>query len=377
MEYKDLLSLARIALKADPSVPTAYSFGDENYTLDQVNEALATEFRRLAGSYSDYRENKNTIFRLIEQTIDEVLPARVEAQYAQFAEVRNVANGDKAVFRMRITEAARKRAKTFVTRVGLAGRYEVFMLDGKSLTVETSAIGGAARIGFEEMLDGRIQFSELTSLVMEGMDEFIYREIAKALAAVVATLPRHNRAEVAGFDEATMDELLAIADTYGKASIYCTFEFASKMLPQTNWVSDDMKNRLWADGWLGNYKGHNVIILPQSMVDETNQEKVIDPAQAYIMPVGQDNKPIKIVFEGPTAVRTVEDNDDWSTDFQTYKKFGIATFFTNFIFSYRNTELVKATRIHNLPADGAEGETGAEGATGETGAEGATGETGE
>lgn len=377
MEYKDLLSLARIALKADPSVPTAYSFGDENYTLDQVNEALATEFRRLAGSYSDYRENKNTIFRLIEQTIDEVLPARVEAQYAQFAEVRNVANGDKAVFRMRITEAARKRAKTFVTRVGLAGRYEVFMLDGKSLTVETSAIGGAARIGFEEMLDGRIQFSELTSLVMEGMDEFIYREIAKALAAVVATLPRHNRAEVAGFDEATMDELLAIADTYGKASIYCTFEFASKMLPQTNWVSDDMKNRLWADGWLGNYKGHNVIILPQSMVDETNQEKVIDPAQAYIMPVGQDNKPIKIVFEGPTAVRTVEDNDDWSTDFQTYKKFGIATFFTNFIFSYRNTELVKATRIHNLPADGAEGETGAEGVTGETGAEGATGETGE
>ena len=367
MEYKDLLSLARIALKADPSVPTAYSFGDENYTLDQVNEALATEFRRLAGSYSDYRENKNTIFRLIEQTIDEVLPARVEAQYAQFAEVRNGANGDKAVFRMRITEAARKRAKTFVTRVGLAGRYEVFMLDGKSLTVETSAIGGAARIGFEEMLDGRIQFSELTSLVMEGMDEFIYREIAKALAAVVATLPRHNRAEVAGFDEATMDELLAIADTYGKASIYCTFEFASKMLPQTNWVSDDMKNRLWADGWLGNYKGHNVIILPQSMVDETNQEKVIDPAQAYIMPVGQDNKPIKIVFEGPTAVRTVEDNDDWSTDFQTYKKFGIATFFTNFIFSYRNTELVKATRIHNLPADGAEGETGAEGATGETG----------
>lgn len=357
MEYKDLLSLARIALKADPSVPTAYSFGDENYTLDQVNEALATEFRNLAGTYSDYRENKNTIFRLIEQTIDEVLPARVEAQYAQFAEVRNVANGDKAVFRMRITEAARKRAKTFVTRVGLAGRYEVFMLDGKSLTVETSAIGGAARIGFEEMLDGRIQFSELTSLVMEGMDEFIYREIAKALAAVVATLPRHNRAEVAGFDEATMDELLAIADTYGKASIYCTFEFASKMLPQTNWVSDDMKNRLWADGWLGDYKGHNVIILPQSMVDETNQEKVIDPAQAYIMPVGQD-KPVKIVFEGPTAVRTVEDNDDWSTDFQTYKKFGIATFFTNFIFSYRNTDLVKASRIHNLPTDGAEGATG-------------------
>lgn len=350
MEYNDLLSLARIALKADPSAPTAYSFGNESYSLEQVNEALATEFRHLAGDYASYRENKNVIFRLIEQTIDEVLPARVEAQYAQFAEVRNVAQGDKAVFRMNITEAARKRAKTFVTRVGLAGRYEVFMLDGKSITVETSAIGGAARIGFEEMLDGRIQFSELTGIIMEGMDEFIYREIAKALAAVVASLPAVNRAEVAGFDEATMDELLTIADSYGKATIYCTFEFAAKMLPQTNWVSDDMKNRLWADGWLGNYKGHNVVILPQSMVDETNTEKVIDPAQAYIFPVG-NTKPVKIVFEGGTAVRTVEDNDDWSTDFQTYKKFGIATFFTNFIFSYRNTDLKKTSRLHNLPEE--------------------------
>lgn len=351
MDYKDLKKLASIAMHADPAAPTAYSFGEENYTLAQINEALATEFRKLAGTYRDYRENKNTIFRLIEETIDEVLPQRVEQQYAQFAEVRTVGNGDKAIFRTRITEFARKRAKTFVTRVGLAGRYEVFMLDGTSLEVQTSAIGGAARIGFEEVLDGRLQFSELTSLVMEGMDEYIYKEIAKALEAVVKTLPAVQRAEVAGFDEATMDELLAIADAYGRATIYCTFEFAAKMIPATGWVSDDMKNRLWADGWLGNYKGHNVVILPQSVVDETNMEKVIDPAQAYIFPVGQDNKPVKLVFEGPTCVRTVEDNDDWSTDFQTYKKFGIATFFTNFVFSYRNTDLVKATRIHNLPVE--------------------------
>lgn len=98
MDYKDLKELARIAMHADPAAPTAYSFGNESYTLDQVNEALATEFQKLAGTYRDYRENKNVIFRLIEETIDEVLPARVEQQYAQFAEVRNVAQGDKAIF---------------------------------------------------------------------------------------------------------------------------------------------------------------------------------------------------------------------------------------------------------------------------------------
>ena len=350
MDYKDLRALARIALAADPAAATAYSFGDEQYTLSQVNAALQAEFQNLAGSYRDYRENQNIIFRLIEETIDEILPARVEAQYAQFADVRTVPQGDKCIFRIRITEAARKRAKTFVTRVGLAGRYEVFMLDGREIEVQTAAIGGAARIGFEEFLDGRIQFSDLTGLVIEGMDEYIYREIAKALEATVKNLPAVNRAEVAGFDEATMDELLAIGDAYGRCAIYCTAEFAAKMLPAEGWVSDNMKDTLWANGMLGNYKGHQVIILPQSMVDETNTEKVIDPAQAYIMPVGSE-KPVKLVFEGGACVRTVEDNDDWSTDFQTYQKFGIATFFTNFMLSYRNTDLKKETRLHNLPDD--------------------------
>ena len=189
MDYKDLRELARIAVSADPKAPVAYSFGEETFTLDQVNEALASEFKALAPDYRTYKENQNTIFRLIEETISEVLPAKVEQQYMQFAEVRRVAQGDKAIFRQRISEAAKIRAKkNFVTRVGLAGRYEVFMLDGKELEVKTGAIGGAARIGFEEFLDGRIQFSDLTSLVLEGMDEFIYREIAAALAATVTAL---------------------------------------------------------------------------------------------------------------------------------------------------------------------------------------------
>ncbi len=222
MDYKDLRELARLAVKADKNSPTAFSYKNENYSLDQVNEALSNEFKVLLGEgniYRNFQENKNTIFRLIEETIDEVLPARIEQQYMQFAEVKTIPQGDKAIFRKRISEYARKRAKTFVTKVGLAGRYEVFMLDGIELEVQTSAIGGAARIGFEEFLDGRLQFSDLTSLVLEGMDEYIYREIAKALESVVKTLPAVQRAEVAGFDEATMDELLAISDSYGKSSI--------------------------------------------------------------------------------------------------------------------------------------------------------------
>lgn len=353
MDFKDLRNLAFAAVRADKNAPVAYSFEQngqvEQYSAAEVNAALRNEFSKLLGGencknrYAAYRENRNTIFRLIEETIDEVLPRKVEQQYMDFADVRVLAQGDKAIFRKRITEASRKRAKTFVTQVGLAGRYEVFMLDGTEIEVQMSAIGSACRIGFEEFLDGRIQFSELTDVILEGMDEYIYKEIAKALEAAVASLPTPNKAEVAGFDEATMDQLLAISDSYGQSAIYCTSEFAATMKPAEGWASSEIKNNLWNNGWLGTYKNHNVIILPQSMVDETNTEKVIDPAQAYIIPVGSD-KPVKLAFEGPTAVREVENNDDWSHDLQTYKKFGIATLLNHWMCSYRNTDLKKATR---------------------------------
>ena len=81
----------------------------------------------------------------------------------------------RPVFRLSVTEFAKRRARTFVTRVGLAGRYETFILDGARMEVQTGAIGSAARIGFEEFLDGRWQFSDFTSIILEQMDYFIYQ----------------------------------------------------------------------------------------------------------------------------------------------------------------------------------------------------------
>ena len=346
MNFDELRKLAFAAARSQKNAPVAYSVSEtEVYSASQVNEALQNEFRALAPDYRTYMENQNTIFRLIEEAIEEVLPERVMAQFERFAEIKTVADGDKSIFKIRISEAARKRAKTFVTRVGIAGRYETFILDGYQMEVKTGAIGTAVRVGFEDLLEGRWTFSDMIDLAVEGMDEWIYQEIANQLEAAVANLPATNKAEVAGFDEATMDELLAIADSYGQASIYCTFEFASKMVPAEGWVSNDMKDELWRNGRLANYKGHTVVILPQSMTDETNTMKVVDPAQAYIMPNGQDARPVKIVFEGQTHVRQVSDNDDWSQDIQYFKKVGVGVLWTNhWMCSYRNTDLKKETR---------------------------------
>lgn len=343
LEVKDFLELSKAAMLADPKAPVAYSFGNEQYSAAQLEEALRNEFKEIAGTPMQFEKNKHLVFELIARTIDEVLPKRIDDVYMQFADVQTVAQGQKAIYRQRVTEKARKRAKSFVTRVGLAGRYETFMLDGREETVKTDAIGGAARIGYEEYLDGRWSFVDFTSILMEGMDEKIYEEVAKSLAAVVNDLPAVQKHTGAGFDEEAMDELLTITDSYGQTVIYCTYEFASKMIPAENWVSNDMKNRMWEMGYLGNYKGHSVVLLPQSMTDETNTTKVIDPSYAYLIPAGTQ-KPVQIVFEGQTQVRTVNNNDDWSQDMQCYRKVGVLTIAPNWMAAYRNTDLSLETR---------------------------------
>ena len=355
LDRKNLVALMKQVAKADPSAPTSYSFNGQTLSYEAMNETLRAEMNELAGTYALYRENRNTIFSMIEETLDEVLPKKVVQQYEQFAEVKTFAQGDKPVFRRPIT-SQRARAKQFITRVGLAGMYEVFKLgpaENESFEVRTSAIGGAAQIGFEEFLDGRVDFAEVTKIIMDGMDELIYKEVAAALKASVNQLPPANRVAAAGFDEDAMDRLIMIAAAYGTPTIYCTYEFAVRMIPQEAWrYTEAMKTELWNTGRLASYKGTKVVILEQGFEDETNTRKVIDPGYAWIIPTGADGKPVKIAFEGGTIVDEYT-NYDRSREIQVYKKVGVVCMLANNICAYCDTSLLG--RMNTWHLDGVTG----------------------
>ena len=342
LEFKDMLALAKTVAKANPSAPTAYAFGDKNFAYSDLQNTLRNELNEIAGTYSLYRENKNTVFALLEQTIDDVLPEKVMQQYSQFADIKTFAQGDKPIFTQKITQASKRRAKQFIGKVGLAGLYEVFKLDGTSYEVTTNAIGGAAQIGFEEWLDGRVDFADVLEIVMEGLDECIYIEIEKQLVGAIGVMNANNKASINGFNEAAMDKLISKADSYGKSAIYCTYEFAATMVPAEGWVSDDLRNQKWNNGYIANYKGHQVIVLPQSWEDNSvgpNGTRVINPRYAYIIPVGAE-KPVKIAFEGQTIVDEYT-NYDRSREVQIYKKVGVRAIFSNAICVYENKDFTR------------------------------------
>ena len=302
LNHENLLALAKTVAKADSSAPVAYSWNGQSLSYDALNETLRQEFNELAGTYALYRENRNTIFSIIEEVLDDVLPKKVVEQYSDFAEVQTFKQGDKPIFRRKLNGS--KRAKQFITRVGLAGIYEVFKLSAgtESFEVPTSAIGGAAQIGLEEFLDGRVDFAEVLDTVMTGMDELVYKEVAQALKASINQLPANNTAVVNGFDEQAFDTLLTIVSAYGVPTIYCTQEFAVKMIPQQAWrYTEAMK----------------------------------------------DSKHVKIAFEGNTIVDEFQ-NADRSREVQVYKKVGVVAMLANNICAYVDTSLVGQMKTWNL-----------------------------
>lgn len=336
LDRKNMLALMKATAKAN-NVATSYSYEGQSMTGAQLNEALRKEMFEMAGTPQLYRENKNVLFSLLEETISEVLPNRVADIYKDFAETKIVAQGDSVIFTRKLDST--KRAKQFITRVGLAGRYEAFKLGAQEkITIKMSAIGGAAQLGIEEFLDGRVDYAELLNVIIEGIEDVIQKETGAALKAGMDQLPAINKVSAAQFDAAKFDNLLAIADSYGKATIYCDFRFAATIMPDNvQMMSDSMKNELWERGYFLSYKNHNVVILPNSVEDDTNGKLVYDPSVAFIVPTGV-NKPVYIALEGATQVRDIQ-TDDWGTEIQCYKKVGVGVLMNNGICTYTNTAL--------------------------------------
>jgi len=335
LDKKNLTILAKKVAEAKRSAAVAYKFGDNEYSFNTLNETLRDEFKEMAGSYNDYRRNKVDIFEIMQEVIDEVLPAKIIQQYGEWAEIKQYGQGNKPSF---VKRTGAKRAKQFITKVGLAGIYEVFKLDKEFFEVETTAFGGAAQIGLEEFLDGLIDFATILDIMVEGLDDAVYIEIAKAMATLQDNLPASNKGAAAGFDATIMDAILVKARSFGVPIIYATLELAQKIVPADGWISEADKMAMRAQGFVGVYKGTKVIVMPQSFEDETLAVKVVDPAFAYILVTGGNQKPVKIAIEGETIVDEYV-NKDRSREVQAYKKFGVALMVTSDMFLYEDTSL--------------------------------------
>lgn len=342
MTIKQMKELAVYAAKGQ--APT-------NFSVENVDEALRDGLRELAGSINQFMKNRYDIYEIIIEAADEIVPKKVIDAVGIFAEVQNVPQGQKAIFRTRL---GRQRAKKFLTQVGLSGVYESFRLDHGYFELSGHAIGGACSIDFERMLDGAENMADLVQLLTEAQTDAVYQEVQRALRAAVGQqgVPANNRAQVTvgnDFDGQEMMKLISTVRAYGSgAVIFAPPEFVAAMgadaivpVPQNGnyggvYHPQDI-DAIHNTGYINLFRGTPIVQIPQSFVDENNVETWIDPQLAYVLPTGGE-RVVKVVFEGNTQMWDFV-NADQSMEIHTYRKIGTA------ILAYHNWGIYKNENI--------------------------------
>ena len=314
-------------------------FQDENFDNETLNTALRNEMSNLMseGGYR-FTANRELVYALLSEVVDDLLPKRVFDSMNQFAEIKNVKDGDKVTFKRR---KGRVRGRNFVTQVAQAGLYEVFRLDNEVFDMPTTSYGAAVGLDLEEFLENRIDFAELIQIITEGYEEILYKEILRHMVALKSNtlIPANNISTVAGWSPRRFAALLGISSAYANPTIFTSYVFASEMIPEGHLATDRQKEEYARNGYIGNYKGTNIVVLPNSFYDESNE------ASAVVLPVGMawilpdaDRKPVKIAFEGSMQTKEV-DLDDWSKEMHFYKKMGTMLLANPAICIYENTAL--------------------------------------
>lgn len=325
-------------------------------SLDDIETSLREACKELAPDFYSYERNKTYIFEIIQTAIDTVLPKKVLDSVGMFAEVKQFGLGEIPRFKLK---TGRNRAKKFVTRAARSGIYETFRLDQRYVDVHTATYGGAAAIDFERFLMGEEDFSEYTAIMLDGLENKIYKEIMNALEQAATTLKtigggETNYVEVTGDAEtfnstesASISKLVTTAKRYGSgsgATIFATEPVLQKFINSTgnfnpNTASSDL-DEIKDRGYIGKWKGVALVELPNSYEDETNTTTVFKDCYGFVFPNGRDTKVVKVALEGPTQVDDFK-NRDRSMEIQAYKSFGVA------ILTYNDWCMFKVTSLED------------------------------
>ena len=206
------------------------------------------------------------------------------------------------------------------------------------------------------MLDGAENMADLVSLLTEAQTDAVYQEVQKALRAAVTKtgVPTNNRV-IGSWDSAEMMKLISTVRAYGNgAVIFAPPEFVAAMgaddivpVPTSGnyggvYHPQDI-DAIHNTGYINIFRGTPIVQIPQSFIDENNEETWIDPQLAYVLPTGGE-RVVKIVFEGNTQVYDFT-NRDQSMEIHTYRKIGSA------ILAYHNWAIYKNEDIPQTYAE--------------------------
>ena len=336
MTIKELRDLARHA---------AHRTAPAEFSITSVDSAVADGLNELCGSVNNFMRNRYDIYDIIIENADDIVPGKVMDAMGQFAEVIQLKNGERKLFKR--GGLGRNRAKKFLTQAAQNGLYETFRLDQETFSIGMKNIGGAVSIDFQRLIDGAETLGEFMNVLAEAQEDAIYVEVQNALMAAANSMPSANKYK-GDYSAAELQRLINTVKVYGGgATIFASPEFVAEMGPdaivppiagaaQGVYHSDDI-DAIHKLGRIKMFRGTPVVELRQSFFDEKNEKVMINPQFAYVLPSGGE-KVVKICLEGATQMYDVV-NPDQSIEVHSYKSIGVGILAFNNWGVYQNNTI--------------------------------------
>lgn len=318
-----------------------------NFSVSDVQSAatnaLVEHFGFKDATFRDIRSQKEAVFAVIEEVIDEVVPMMVQDRTGDFAEVQTFPRNSAIMYKIPMAEESRRRMYRALKPGARGGIYKSFRLDGYTLTVtpEIHTVGYA--ITLEELLTGQRTIQELVTVIADAWMEKIYEKVFLALSTAANAAPAANQVSASNglaVVNAELDKLIAITRSYG-SPVILGFPAQLRLLTNvpgsiTGYANpqdlEDIRNR----GYIGLYKGVPLVELPNYIIGHPTSgvlNWLFDENRLFIVPAGV--RPVKVAFQGESHLEEVK-QPAGGYEYHNHRIFAVTVLFKNHICSYES-----------------------------------------
>ena len=291
-----------------------------NERLDSNISAEADEIvKKLAEDMSP--QNMHELGQIMAFTIDETQQKSLDFMNT-FADVRNVALGDRPMYRF-----PTKGIKAFIQATGATtARSKVA---DRQFSLNTFEIASRPAIDVWDIRMNRVQMADL---IRQANDQFTLlklKHIEKVLHNGIQAYGAPWYGTGTGLAKATIDTQLKHFKRLGNVVIFGDsvedfFGIAgapvnANSVQYSGGMIDEMNN----NGFIGKYNGASLVKM-QNAYDDDGVTPILDPDWLYIMVAGmsKDQMNLKVLNEGPVYSMTQQTIDDHTLETELVQRFG-------------------------------------------------------
>lgn len=330
----ELLTVFKSAMK-----PNLAQFSQASADNAAINAILETYNLKDATS-REILARQPEVFAIMEEAIEELLPAAVEDIMGDYAETKVFARDAEPLFT--VSRVGKTRARMSIVEGARGGIYKARRLDNKNMTVPVKVMTVGTFITLEEILLNKVSLADLMANITQGFVEQIYIKTVEAMRTAKTLAPAANIKSGNGVQFDSLDSLIRIAAAYGSPVIIGFRSAVAKLNNATGWTGvtatlpdadkDDVRNR----GFVGIYRGTPVVELPNYLIDETNSGFVFGEGDLFVLTT--EGRPVKIAMKGDLHIEETA-HPTGSREQNAHRLVGVGLLMANNVCVYTDTSI--------------------------------------